>query len=79
MAKDTPLKKSAPPSTPLAIYMIQCEAKEWKQRYAQKVKQLGKVKAQTWWLGVKDDIARIRGQDGLNILINEMNKQTKMK
>ena len=77
MAKNTHLKKSAPPSTPLAIYMIQCEAREWKQRYQQKVKERGKVKAQTWWLGVKDDIIRIRGQATADILINEMNKQTK--
>jgi hypothetical protein len=60
-------------------YMIECESREWKQRYAQKVKQLGKVKAQTWWLGVKDDIIRIRGQATADILINEMNKQSKMK
>jgi hypothetical protein len=68
-------KKSAPPFTQLATYMIQCEAKEWKARYKQKVKQLGKVKAQSWWLQVKADILRIRGQDGLDTLIAEMNRQ----
>jgi len=55
--------------------MIQTEAREWKQRYKDKIKQLGKVKAQTWWLQVKADILRIRGQDGLNILTDEMNRQ----
>jgi hypothetical protein len=79
MAKGTVLKKSAPPSTPQAIYMIQCESMEWRQRYAQKVKQLGKVKAQTWWLGVKDDIIQIRGQATADTLINEMNKQSQTK
>jgi hypothetical protein len=72
---DSLLNKSAPPFTPLATYMIQCEAREWKSRYKQKIKQLGKVKAQTWWLQVKADILRIRGQDGLNILTDEMNRQ----
>jgi hypothetical protein len=74
--KDTDLllSKLAPPFTPLATYMIQCEAREWKSRYKQKIKQLGKVKAQSWWLQVKDDILRIRGQDGLNTLIGELNR-----
>ena len=59
--------------------MIETEAREWKQRYQAKVKQLGKVKAQSWWLQVKDDIIRIRGQATADILIAEMNKQTKEK
>jgi hypothetical protein len=71
---DSLSKKSAPPYTPLATYMIQCEAREWKSRYKAKIKQLGKVKAQSWWLQVKDDILRIRGKDGLNILITELNR-----
>jgi hypothetical protein len=69
------LNKSAQPCTPLAIYMTQCEAREWKARYKQKVKQLGKVKAQSWWLQVKADILRIRGQAGADTLIAEMNRQ----
>jgi hypothetical protein len=71
----TPLKKSALPSTPVATYMIECEAREWKQRYAQKVQFLGRVKAQSWWLQVKADILRIRGQAGADTLIAEMNRQ----
>jgi len=74
MDTGTPLNKSAPPSTPLAIYMTQCEAREWRSRYKAKINQLGKVKAQSWWLQVKDDILRIRGKDGLNILITELNR-----
>jgi hypothetical protein len=72
---DTPLSKSAPPSTPLVIYMTQCEAREWKRRHKVKVEQLGKVKAQSWWLQVKADILRIRGQAGVDTLIAEMNRQ----
>jgi hypothetical protein len=75
MAKDTPLKKSAPPCTPLVTYMTKCEAREWKQRYKTKVQELGRVKAQTWWQQVKDDVARIRGQAGADTLIAEMNRQ----
>jgi hypothetical protein len=67
-------KKSAPPSTPLVIYMTQCEAREWKRRHKDKVQQLGKVKAMSWWLQVKADILRIRGQDGLDTLIAELNR-----
>jgi hypothetical protein len=55
--------------------MIECEAREWKQRYAQKVQLLGRVKAQSWWLQVKADIHRIRGQAGADTLISEMNRQ----
>jgi hypothetical protein len=55
--------------------MIQCEAREWHQRYRAKVKQLGNVKAQSWWHQVKADIVRIRGQATADILTNEMNRQ----
>jgi hypothetical protein len=75
MAKDTALNKSAQPSTPLVTYMTQCEAREWKQRYKTKVQDLGRVKAQTWWQQVKDDVIRIRGQAGADTLIAEMNRQ----
>jgi hypothetical protein len=69
------LKKSALPSTPVATYMIRCEAREWHQRYRAKVKQLGSVRAQSWWHQVKTDIVQIRGQAIADILINEMNRQ----
>jgi hypothetical protein len=75
MAKDTALNKSALPCTPLATYMIECEAREWKQRHRAKVQELGRVKAQSWWLQVKADILRIRGQAGADTLIAEMNRQ----
>ena len=53
----------------------QTEAMEWLQRYRLKEKQFGKQQAQAWWQGVKLDIERKRGKDGLNTLIAEMNRQ----
>ena len=53
--------------------MQQCEAREWRKRYETKAKELGRVKAQSWWIAVKDDILRIRGQAGLDTLLREMN------
>jgi hypothetical protein len=52
----------------------QTEAREWLQRYRLKAKQAGKQQAQAWWEGVKLDIERKRGKDGLNTLIAEMNR-----
>jgi len=51
------------------------EAKEWIRRYRLKVKETGKQQAQAWWLGVKEAIKKKRGQDGLNTLIAEMQRQ----
>ena len=53
----------------------QSEAKEWIRRYRLKVKETGKQQAQAWWLGVKEAIQKKRGQDGLNTLIAEMQRQ----
>jgi hypothetical protein len=52
----------------------QTEAREWLQRYQRKAQQVGKQQAQAWWQGVKLDIERKRGKDGLNTLIAEMNR-----
>jgi|TARA_R110002126_G_scaffold187365_4_gene335934 hypothetical protein len=51
------------------------EARDWIYRYRKKVKQLGQQEARTWWEAVKVDINKRRGQDGLNILITEMQRQ----
>jgi len=51
------------------------EAKEWIRRYRLKVNETGKQQAQAWWLGVKEAIQKKRGQDGLNTLIAEMQRQ----
>jgi hypothetical protein len=75
MDKNSVLNKSAPPFLPLVTYMTQCEAREWKERYKMKVKEIGKQNAQNWWAGVKADILRIRGQAGHDTLIAEMNRQ----
>ena len=79
MDKTSALSKSAPPSTPPATFMQQCEAREWRKRYEAKAKELGRVKAQSWWIAVKDDILRIRGQAGLDTLLREMNDETRSK
>ena len=51
------------------------EARDWIYRYRKKVKELGQQQAKTWWEAVKVDISKRRGQDGLNILITEMQRQ----
>ena len=51
------------------------EAKEWLRRYRLKVKEIGKQQAQAWWEGVKLGIKKRRGQDGLDTLIAEMQRQ----
>jgi hypothetical protein len=79
MDKTSALSKSAPPSTPQATFMQQCEAREWRKRYETKAKELGRVKAQSWWIAVKNDILRIRGQAGLDTLLREMNDETRSK
>ncbi len=79
MANNSALSKSALPSTPQATFMQQCEAREWRKRYETKAKELGRVKAQSWWIAVKDDILRIRGQAGLDTLLREMNNETRSK
>jgi hypothetical protein len=51
------------------------EAREWIKRYRKKRLELGKQEAQAWWESIKMDIKKKRGQDGLNTLIAEMEKQ----
>ena len=55
--------------------LSQTEAKEWIRRYRLKVKETGKQQAQAWWQGVKEGIKKRRGQDGLDTLIAEMQRQ----
>ena len=75
MVNNSVLNKSVQPCLPLATYMTQCEAREWKKRYKAKVREIGKQNAQNWWASVKADILRIRGQAGHDTLITEMNRQ----
>jgi len=53
----------------------QTEARDWIRRYRLKAKQLGTQAAQAWWLEMKTDINKRRGQAGVNTLIAEMEKQ----
>jgi hypothetical protein len=53
----------------------QTEARDWIRRYRLKAKQLGALAAQAWWLGVKMSLKKRRGQDGLDTLIAEMERQ----
>lgn len=58
-------------------HMHQCEAREWMRRRATKIGEVGLEAAQLWWVKVKDDIARRRGQPALDDLIKRMYKERK--
>jgi hypothetical protein len=75
MEKLIPSNKSAPPCSPQVTFMRECEAREWIQRYRDKTNQVGSAMAQHWWEVTKANIAKIRGQDGLDTLIAEMYRQ----
>lgn len=75
MEKLIPLSRSAPPSSPQATFMRECEAREWIQRYKAKVREVGKPMAQHWWEVMKAGIAKVRGKDGLDTLVAEMYRQ----
>lgn len=77
MEKLIPLSKSAPHCSPQVTFMRECEAREWIRRYRDKTNEVGASMAQHWWEVTKANIAKIRGQDGLNILIAEMYRQRK--
>ena len=53
----------------------QTEARDWIRRYRLKAKELGQQQTQLWWLDVKMSLKRRRGQDGLDTLIAEMERQ----
>lgn len=59
-------------------YMRDCEAREWMQRYRQKVSMLGVLSARGWWMGVKHDIARSRGEPALADLVRRMEAQRRV-
>jgi hypothetical protein len=56
-------------------HMKDCEAREWLRRRKEKIGALGLENAKSWWLGVKNDIKRIRGDKGLADLIRRMETQ----
>jgi len=53
----------------------QTEARDWIRRYRLKAKEFGQQQTQLWWLDVKMNLKKKRGQDGLDTLIAEMEKQ----
>ena len=53
----------------------QTEARDWIRRYRLKAKELGQQQTQLWWLDVKMSLKKRRGQDGLDTLIAEMERQ----
>jgi len=71
-----PIPRLAPSSASISqetlTYMAQCEAREWIRRYKDKATTIGVERARSWWEGVKHDIARRRGQAGLDLLVGNM-------
>ena len=53
--------------TDSAQYMLECEARFWKQ--------MAREKGWSWWNARKDAIAKKRGTDGLQRLLDEMNRK----
>jgi hypothetical protein len=53
----------------------QTEARDWIRRYRLKAKEVGQQQTQLWWVDVKMSLKKRRGQDGLDTLIAEMERQ----
>ena len=56
-------------------HMRQCEAREWMSRYEKKAIERGSASAQSWWQGVKNDIAKRRGQPACDDLVQRMQNE----
>jgi hypothetical protein len=54
--------------------ILSCLAMEWKRRYIDKMKTLGKHKASTWWANTIDDMEKKRGKAFVDNLRLRMNK-----
>jgi len=54
--------------------ILLCLAMEWKRRYMDKLKTLGKHKASTWWAKTIDDMEKKRGKQFVADLRLRMNK-----
>jgi len=48
--------------------MLACEARYWKEQV--------KIHGRGWWNTRKDNIRKHRGEDGLQLLLDEMNGKT---
>jgi hypothetical protein len=53
------------------------EAQEWMRRYQEKKSTLGSRKALAWWMGVLEDLRRIRGESATLDLRQRMNRLKK--
>jgi hypothetical protein len=53
-------------------HMKQCEARDWMRRRKIKIGEVGSENAQLWWVGVKNDIKKRRGDSGLVDLVRRM-------
>ena len=68
--------QSQKPFTSLATldHMKNCEAREWLEKYREKVYEHGATEAKRWWNKTIFDIERIRGKDAANDLRTRMNR-----
>ena len=53
-------------------HMKQCEARDWIRRRRVKIGEVGLENGRYWWEGVKNDIKKRRGDQGLADLIRRM-------
>ena len=54
--------------------ILSCLAMEWKRRYIDKMRTLGKHKASSWWANTIDDMEKKRGKQFVADLRLRMNK-----
>ena len=57
------------------VWRRECEARDWIRRYKLQIKERGRRAADAWWREMKEAILKARGQDGLNTLIADMNRE----
>lgn len=50
----------------------ECECREWIKRYKLKIKEVGSVKAQSWWIGMTDAMEKTRGKNAVDRLRKDM-------
>jgi hypothetical protein len=70
-----------PPSTVPSMspetlaFMRESEAREWIARYKKKIGEVGAVSGRSWWEQTKRDIARVRGEESLHLLLKLMEQE----
>jgi hypothetical protein len=58
-------------------WRAECEAREWIQRYRNKVREEGKQEARAWWEVTFQKIAKKRGEPAAQALRAKMNEISK--